>query len=263
MKIKVIAVIGGAIILLFAGLLLFHNWGNTNEESIEGKKLENIEKDYAQLRKKIENNQMDGSSKENISEYTNLFKKIANGDQKYTAEYARLLTEITNDTYKFNDDEVFGIAKDIAELYEQMEQGTDDFGIQAIKIVSSDQEKWLLAIDYINLYTYSVKAKNKSEPVLVGEKFLASDALGEYQMEIIFDDTKASRRFAEQYHAGEIYPLQEIPGDLETGFRMMVSYPDTHSVIVYIGSDVPLHIEEQENNKINRPKGVLELAIER
>jgi len=195
--------------------------------------------------------------------YAQLFKKIANGSVEREKEYAELLITITENTIEFNENEVFTLAEDLAKIYTDIAEGNDDFGVQKIKVIEDTKELTII-IDYIDIRGYSVRPLDEDKMEYSGEQLVEYDgSLGEHRIEITFYDASASERFAEQYPIWATHDIKEVPAYLGVKLKLKGVYSPDHAFVLYIGSDEPISIDEQDFMSLNRPMGSIELIIRR
>jgi len=267
MKKSVLIAIGIVAIAALLGVsLLFINANNIGNGSAEDTSPKSIAKDYARIRAEIEGGHFSSASRGAIEkEYVPILRRIAEGDRKYAKEYAKLFKEITSDPIEFEADEVFSIAADYSEFYAQMGEGTDDFGVQHIKIIEDNSGKLSLNIDYIfSISSYNVRMLEKGEkPFWADEQFsFDGESLGEYQIEIQLNGATISEKMYKNLSAADVEKLKDVPVGLWSRFNIMVRSFDDYAFI-YIGSDEPINIEEQDFTKVNSLKGSIEIALEK
>ena len=233
----------------------------TNDDSIK-----QIEEEHDHLREQIEKGDAvseGAEDKANALEYAKLFEKIADGAVAQKKEYARLLRKFTENSIEFNDNEVFSLAEDLSKIYTQMAEGNDDFGVQKIKVFEDSSKKKSLIIDYINVRGYSVRLMDENEKEYSGEYLVEYDgSLGKHRVEISFYDASASEKFTEQYSIWNAHKLEDVPTDSELALSIKAVYTPDHAFVIYLGSDKPLNIKEQDFTKLDRPIGRIEIAIE-
>jgi dTDP-4-dehydrorhamnose 3,5-epimerase-like enzyme len=237
--------------------------------------IKQIASEYAQIREQIErgNSTTEGSEnksgsdktegeRDNALSYANLFDKIADGEVEKEKEYAQLLRTITENTIEFGDNEVFIVAGDLAKMYSDMSEGSNDFGVQEIKVVENSSKELVLIIDYIDVRGYSVRTIYEDEMEYSGERLVEYDgSLGKHRIEITFYESSASARFAKQYPLWNAHELKEVPADLRVKLKCKGVYSPDHAFVLYIGSDEPISINEQDFTRLNRPIGSIELMI--
>lgn len=233
---------------------------STNDDPVK-----RIADEHIELREQIEGGTTMTDGAQNIKialGYAELFEKIADGTADRENEYAQLLREITQYTIEFDDNEVFAIADDLARDYSYMAEGNEDFGVQEIKVSEDNSKGVSLIIDYIGLRGYSVRMMDDDEMEYSGENLVEYDgSLGKNRIEITFYDASVSARFAEQYPIWDDHELKGVSADLGIKLNIKGVYTSDHAVVIYIGSDNPLSISEQEFTGLNRPTGSIEVVI--
>jgi len=260
MKKSVIIAIGIVAIASLLGVsLLFINANNTVDAD-----LKSIEEDHARICAEIEEGLFNSAGRGAVErEYAPIFRRIADGDRKYAKKYAQLLLEIApGSTMDINANEVFDIAADYAWMYEQMAEGTDDFGVQHVKIIEDTSGKKSLVIDYIDIGGCSVRMMDESDKVVSRGRLVEDDgSLGKHRIEIKFGDARASAALSKEF-PNQTDKLKEVPDDLKSKINIRMACPDDSMFIIYIGSDEPISIEEQGFTN-NHPKGSIEIALEK
>ena len=183
---------------------------------------------YISLKSKT--NEKNSLTSDEYAEYASLFDAISHGDEEMSSDYAQLVREITDNTVDFEDEEVFTIAKKFAGAYKSLAAGSGS-GIQSLEVSKSSSGN-VLNVSYIDCWGYSVKLLTVQEGTA-----LDIDALGKYQAVITFFDTKESLPLAEQYPTGQSFTLE--------GYRFKFENTPDHGLALYIGSDMPLALEEK------------------
>ncbi len=250
---KIIVAIGGVIALLMS--LLFFTGANENNNSPA-----QVRKEYAIFQERLQKNVDTSADQEELfSIAERICAKIADGSASNQTEYAQLLREITKNTIQFQDEEVFDIARELAEVYAIMSEGEADFGIQNVRIAKTDTEEMLLLFDYIGVRGYSVRMMQEDDMEYSGDYLVAYDgSLGKNRIEITFYDARASEKFMEQYAPWQVHDLQS---DFQSGLKLKGVYTPDHGFIVYIGTDEAIHVEEQSFTETNHPKGTIQINI--
>lgn len=183
---------------------------------------------YISLKSKT--NEKNSPTSDEYAEYASLFDAISHGDEEMSSDYAQLVREITDNTVDFEDEEVFTIAKKFAGAYKSLAAGSGS-GIQSLEVSKSSSGN-VLNVSYIDCWGYSVKLLTVQEGTA-----LDIDPLGKYQAVITFFDTKESLPLAEQYPTGQSFTLE--------GYRFKFENTPDHGLALYIGSDMPLALEEK------------------
>ena len=213
-----------------------------------------IEEDYLAFREKLET---DSSIPETelAKKYAEFFERVENGKKEQAEEYAKLVRKMTDEKLEFSDDEVFEIAKECAELYRDMAQGKDDFGLQEISFSKNSKNETVLIIDYrADVRAYSVHLVGEDEKEEYGEQLLPYDgSLGKYRMKVVFYDADLSEAYLNKHPLFEVQDLGE--------YKIKGTCYDNHGFCVYIGSDEPFRITEQELTELNHPIGSVDIPI--
>lgn len=183
---------------------------------------------YISLKSKT--NEKSSPTSDEYAEYASLFDAISHGDEEMASDYAQLVREITDNTVDFEDEEVFTIAKKFAGAYKSLAAGSGS-GIQSLEVSKSSSGN-VLNVSYIDCWGYSVKLLTVQEGTA-----LDIDSLGKYRAVITFFDTKESLPLAEQYPTGQSFTLE--------GYRFKFENTPDHGLALYIGSDMPLALEEK------------------
>lgn len=183
---------------------------------------------YISLKSKT--NEKNSLTSDEYAEYASLFDAISHGDEEMASDYAQLVREITDNTVDFEDEEVFTIAKKFAGAYKSLAAGSGS-GIQSLEVSKSSSGN-VLNVSYIDCWGYSVKLLTVQEGTA-----LDIDSLGKYRAVITFFDTKESLPLAEQYPTGQSFTLE--------GYRFKFENTPDHGLALYIGSDMPLALEEK------------------
>ena len=239
---------GVVLVLLSAVFLLI----NKNDSEFA-----KIEKDYAKLRERMEGQGEKGIEVDFRDEYARLFTRISEGDTVDAKDYAQLVRTITQGAIEFEDEEVFNIAENVAKVYNKMAEGFSDFGVQQIKLVEDNSGKRLV-IDYIGDHVdfggYSIRKmdKDEDEKVYLGEQLVEVDgSSGENRIEIMIYGT-ASNELYNMYPSGTVHKLKGVPIELNSDFKIRIApVPGFSGFAVYIGSDEPVNISEQDYTSIN------------
>ncbi|PWM42884.1 MAG: hypothetical protein DBX47_07725 [Clostridiales bacterium] len=196
-----------------------------------------------------------------------MFERISKGSSANAEDYAQLVKEITKGTVEFNKNEVFSLSENFAAFYEKIADGFDDFGVQDIKIVEEIFGKRDLCIEYIAIYGYSVRILNEDERLFYGEhpdvREEPADLMGKYRVEISFYDSEAASELIKKYGGNKIHEFEEVPESSKSKFKIRMGNPDDSTFIIYIGSDEPIKIKEQDYIKVNYPMGSIKIPIEK
>lgn len=200
-----------------------------HSEAISKKsEFDRLKSTYISLKSKT--NGKNSLTSDEYAEYASLFDAISHGDEEMTSDYAQLVREITDNTVDFEDEEVFTIAKKFAGAYKSLAAGSGS-GIQSLEVSKSSSGN-VLNVSYIDCWGYSVKLLTVQEGTA-----LDIDSLGKYRAVITFFDTKESLPLAEQYPTGQSFTLE--------GYRFKFENTPDHGLALYIGSDMPLALEEK------------------
>ena len=140
-------------------------------------------------------------------------------------------------------------------------------GIQKIRVSSSGSDKITLKFNYFGSHGYKVELVDPDENINAryAEKVSFNENLGKYRIRITFMDTDVRDKALEQYRdpvADGVYVLKGVPQNLENKLRICFSYPDDSQFVIYIGSDEPLQVEDQDFiNLDHRPIGTVRVLI--
>lgn len=198
------------------------------EANSKKSEFDRLKSTYISLKSKT--NEKNSLTSDEYAEYASLFDAISHGDEEMASDYAQLVREITDNTVDFEDEEVFTIAKKFAGAYKSLAAGSGS-GIQSLEVSKSSSGN-VLNVSYIDCWGYSVKLLTVQEGTA-----LDIDPLGKYQAVITFFDTKESLPLAEQYPTGQSFTLE--------GYRFKFENTSDHGLALYIGSDMPLALEEK------------------
>lgn len=198
------------------------------EANSKKSEFDRLKSTYISLKSKT--NEKNSLTSDEYAEYASLFDAISHGDEEMSSDYAQLVREITDNTVDFEDEEVFTIAKKFAGAYKSLAAGSGS-GIQSLEVSKSSSGN-VLNVSYIDCWGYSVKLLTVQEGTA-----LDIDPLGKYQAVITFFDTKESLPLAEQYPTGQSFTLE--------GYRFKFENTPDHGLALYIGSDMPLALEEK------------------
>jgi len=259
MKKKLLYVVVGVVLAASLAVVLLLS---TNKEAnrIDGAFLE-IERDYAFFLGKASAAITEEDEKELTEEFAQLLFRISQGKKNSKKEYAQLLREITHGDFSFEDNEVFSMAEELAQLIMEMAEGTLDYGVQRVRITEAKRGKKILVIDHIGARAYSVRTLTE-EWVYVNESEKHFDVrdLGDYRVLINFSDTAASMEFCDKYAPGIAHEVQDMLNDITTNFKIGITHTN-HSLQIILGSDEPINVTEQEYVRVDRPKGSIEIAL--
>lgn len=198
------------------------------EANSKKSEFDRLKSTYISLKSKT--NEKNSLTSDEYAEYASLFDAISHGDKEMASDYAQLVREITDNTVDFEDEEVFTIAKKFAGAYKSLAAGSGS-GIQSLEVSKSSSGN-VLNVSYIDCWGYSVKLLTVQEGTA-----LDIDSLGKYQAVITFFDTRESLPLAEQYPIGQSFTLE--------GYRFKFENTPDHGLALYIGSDMPLALEEK------------------
>jgi len=143
-----------------------------------------------------------------------------------------------------------------------------DDGVKHIRIAESDAGEKLLNIehggDMYESSSYSIRIMDKEEREYLGERLVEADGLlGRYRIEIMFYDTKGSPALAKEYPLGTVHEINDVSVGLKSKYKIRIAYPpDDSKFVIYIGSDEPINVKEQESKRIGNRKGNIELILE-
>ncbi|MCL1790239.1 MAG: hypothetical protein FWG40_02595 [Peptococcaceae bacterium] len=263
MKMNGILIASGIVLVLLSAVFLLIIKNDTE--------VVKIEKNYVKLRERLEKQDSEkGIEVINFADdYARLFTRISEGNAADAKAYAQLVRTITDGTIEFEDEEVFSIAEDFAIIYKKIADGFDDFGVQQITIIEDGSGTCSLVIDYIGGdsgggYGYSIRKmdKDEDEQVYFGERLVEADgSLGENRIEIMFHGTKSSALY-NMYPSGTVHKLKGVPTVLQSNFNVRISsIPGADIFVIYVGSNEPLNIDEQDFKKIKKITGSVEIKL--
>ena len=137
-----------------------------------------------------------------------------------------------------------------------LDQGKQGRGIQDISAVTDGSGNVFVNIKYSDCLGYSVQNAKEDERIYYGERAVQYDgSLGKNLIKIMLYDTDVSDRLLKLY--GAFKPRAFKWHDL----RFMIVPMDDHSIVVYVGSDEKLTVEEQNYTKLNEPFGSIRVKI--
>lgn len=112
--------------------------------------------------------------------------------------------------------------------------------------------------------SYSIRIMDKEEREYLGERLVEADGLlGRYRIEIMFYDAKGSPALAKEYPLGTVHEINDVSVGLKSKYKIRIAYPpDDSKFVIYIGSDEPINVKEQESKRIGSRKGNIELILE-
>lgn len=225
-----------------------------------GNKIADVRNEYESLLSKIESADGQMAEKEFANEYAKIFDMIAKGDKSEASEYAKLVNEILHikDEIGATENDVFRIAKKVAEYFREIAKEDADPGIQSISI--SDNK---IKIAYIgDIAKYRVRKLNADEEILSGESTVSGENLGECRYEIKIIDMEFSKKFLEAYAANEVTKLNNVPSDLKDKVNIRLASADDSTKIIYIGFDKNVEVEEKQAFSIIPSVGTIEISIQ-
>lgn len=218
-----------------------------------------INEKYENLVKQINN--MDGS--QSYTEMSALMKEISCGDKSQAKDYASLLRKITNNTYDFKDEEVFSTAETLSEILDSFAKGEITDGLQDIE-VSTSNGKDAIRINFVDRVKYSISIINSETDLMpYGESTKKYDeSLGNNLFKItVYSST--GKKWNDQYSEYCIYEIPFSDDNKNSGLKFLYYTSDSDSVVIVIGTNEVLNIQEQKNTELNKPTGVIVVDMEK
>lgn len=141
-------------------------------------------------------------------------------------------------------------------------------GVKKVAVAYSAPDKTVLTIEYgrrTSEYAHcSVRMLDKDEKIYWGNRLVEDSDLGDYRMEILFHNMRASETLANEYPIGTVHRLKDVPADQSSAFNIRIAYPPDDSLFaVYIGSDQPIGMKEPESIPLDDPKHCIELVMKK
>ena len=129
------------------------------------------------------------------------------------------------------------------------------YGIKTIEATAQQAGSYAIRIDCTSYRQFEISYADKNEEAYNGERKLPINSdLGEYVIKVHLMDTPyVSESFGEGHKIWTTYELTETGDQL----RYMYCYTPDHGVLVYIGSDVPMHYTIPEQKE----KGGIEFTV--
>lgn len=125
-----------------------------------------------------------------------------------------------------------------------LNQGKQSRGIQEISAVTDASGNVFVNIKYSDCLGYSVQNAKEDERIYYGERAVRYDGfLGKNLIKITLYDTNVSDR------------LLKLHGTFKPRAFKWHAPMDDHSVVIYVGSDEELVVDEQNYTKLNLPFG--------
>ena len=195
--------------------------------------------------------------------FADLFASIAHGHPDQTESIAQLTLEIMGYKVTFQDEEVFEIARDYAIYFSRYAAGDQDAGVQSlISKVLSDTE-FQLEFDYWGEMWYSVKMVSPGENWVTGEFTQPyKSELGQYLMEVTFHDAEPSQKFLNKHPINTDLKFTANGPNTQYDMTMRVVYNADHGYHVYIGSDDPFQVANQDPVKLRDLAGIVAIGIQ-
>ncbi|MBS6475430.1 MAG: hypothetical protein KH354_05555 [Clostridiales bacterium] len=137
-----------------------------------------------------------------------------------------------------------------------LNQGKQSRGIQEISAVTDASGNVFVNIKYSDCLGYSVQNAKEDERIYYGERAVRYDGfLGKNLIKITLYDTNVSDRLLKLH--GTFKPRAFKWHNL----RFMIAPMDDHSVVIYVGSDEELVVDEQNYTKLNLPFGSIRVRL--
>lgn len=193
--------------------------------------------------------------KEDIDDAEHLFSQYAG----FQYEDRFYLVHVTSN----RDEQLFWNA--VKELAAAAAQDRGHFGMQDVRVAANDAGGFSLLIGYADISGYGVRMMREDEPLLIGDGPIPYDgSLGKYRMEIRLYDARLSDKWLGQYPVSEVHVLRDVPADFAGCFRIRCAYPDDATLVLYIGSDEPLTVEEANVHfsELERISGSIEVRLQ-
>ena len=141
-------------------------------------------------------------------------------------------------------------------------QNGDLFGVRQVKITESISGENTLVIDYWGIYGYHVETMDENDLIFRGEKQVKEDGLGKYRIAIYYTSAGRTTSLRKQYPGGKIHTLENVPADCKGKYNIKFSrLPDDSTSVIYIGSDEPFSIVEQDTTIVNYNKGSIKIRL--
>ena len=141
--------------------------------------------------------------------------------------------------------------------------------ITQIRIVKGKTGKNILRIEYgwsaYEKAKYSVRTMDEGEALLLPDGLLPDNggSLGEYRIEIMLTDVRRSEQLYNEYPSKSVHKLKDVPSELNSKINIRIVCPsDDSKLIIYIGSDEPIKIKEQDSTTFYSIKGRIDLILE-
>ncbi|MBQ6183536.1 MAG: hypothetical protein IJK33_06580 [Clostridia bacterium] len=129
------------------------------------------------------------------------------------------------------------------------------YGIKTIEATAQQAGSYAIRIDCTSYRQFEISYADKNEEAYNGERQLPINSdLGEYVIKVhLMDTPNVSESFGKGHKIWTTYELTETGDQL----RYMYCYTPDHGVLVYIGSDVPMHYTIPEQKE----KGSIEFSV--
>ena len=138
----------------------------------------------------------------------------------------------------------------------------DLFGVRQVKITKSFSGEDTLVIDCWGVYGYHVETMDENDLIYRGEKQVKEDGLGKYRIAIYYTSAGRTTSLRKQYPGGKIHTLENVPADCKGKYNIKFSrLPDDSTSVIYIGSDEPFSIVEQDTTIVNYNKGSIKIRL--
>ncbi len=200
--------------------------------------------------------------KELMTKLGNLFKSIARERPKYSSEYAALVRRMTNGEFTFEDEDVFDFTSKLSYVYENFANGTIELGVQKLT-ASSGKDSYTINIEHIGCGKYKVEMAN-DEVIYYGERAEIYDgSLGKNLVKITLQDSEYSKAFEMKFKPYEVYELINSMEIKNGGLKLMTCISADHAVLIYLGTDADIKVDEQGVMFTNEPCGTISVELEK
>jgi len=136
--------------------------------------------------------------------------------------------------------------------YVVLRQVPFDACVNDVKVVKSLTGRETLRIKYgwdvSKNMSYSVLSLREGQKILSDEEFVDDDgSLGKYRVEIeLRGNVRAGSALIEKYPNGESHTLKDVPSGLEGKYNIRIISTEESALIIHLGSDSPIKVEETE-----------------
>ena len=134
---------------------------------------------------------------------------------------------------------------------------SDTGTVTRISVRSRGDDEIVLKLSY-NFPTggYSVRNVPESEGEYIGDGMIDYDgSLGKYRIMIKFGDIEPSLRLRSRLRVNNTVKSSSVK------LKASVAHPSDHGFVLYIGSDIPISVENMSDNELNSFCGVIQIPI--